>query len=89
MFEEIEANDPVFENIHAGQAVQIEYADGRSGKLIVADVTEDSILSEDGTAWPRSGIHRMDVWVNLRSDSKDCSSLSSWRTPKCWWTSAH
>jgi hypothetical protein len=70
------------ETLWPGLRLDVEYESGKTAKIIVSEVTDRSIISDDGSEWPKSGIRRLTV--KGLSNSSDCGSLQSWKNYQCW-----
>ena len=65
-----------------GMKLRLHYEDGTEAAITVREVTEISIISTDGTSWPKTGINSLAV--RSSSATQDCGSLASWRNGQCW-----
>ena len=79
---DVEESELTAGTLWPGLKLDVEYQDGTQAKIVVAEVTDESILANDGTEWPKSGIHKLKV--KGLSNSSDCGSLHSWNNYQCW-----
>lgn len=81
-FDNVDARELNAETLWPGMRLRVEYEDGAVAQITISEVTDELMISEDGTGWPKTGIRVLAV--RFPSNSSDCGRLASWNNARCW-----